>query len=91
MLPHKSTDKAAPRGPGLWAIAAILLLAVPLAVYLTNPITVRDRSLTLASFHDWVELSLLAYCGIALRAGATVPILVAATAPAAQHSMAHVA
>lgn len=58
---HKSYDAF----PVVLIIAA---LGLPLLAMLWNPIAIRDQYLALSSFHGWLELTVLMYCGLSAHA-----------------------
>jgi hypothetical protein len=55
----------AARGDG-WFIAALSIVAMglPILAAIENPIALRDQYLALSSFHGWLELTVLTYCGL---------------------------
>jgi hypothetical protein len=49
-------------------ILIALMLALPLLSMMKDPIVIRDQYLALSSFHGWLELSVLAWCGLRIHA-----------------------
>ena len=47
-------------------VAAMIVVAVglPMLAVIGNPIALREQYLALSSFHGWLELVVLAYCGL---------------------------
>ena len=68
----RTTDKNTHHTALLLAVC-VAVLAVPLYAYLSDPIATREHYLAFASFHGWLELAVLAYCGFGWSARATVP------------------
>lgn len=51
--------------PGWFAAALIgVALVFPMIAMLGDPVAFRDQYLALSSFHGWLELALLGYCGL---------------------------
>ena len=64
MRTDQTTTRRALMPGAVWSC----VLIVPLYAYLTDPISARDHYLALASFHGWLELAVLAHCGLAIPA-----------------------
>jgi hypothetical protein len=66
-MPRLATADATRGVAGPAWLAAVLIgiaLLLPMIAMLGNPIALRDQYLALASFHGWLELAVLAYCGL---------------------------
>ncbi len=52
------------RGGAFIAALIIVAMGLPMLAAIESPIALRDQYLALSSFHGWLELTVLAYCGV---------------------------